>query len=220
MGGRFAPVNPLEVARLYAIADPPRSPYRQGLSAFPEYPGAGRLGAYARAGFGDVNSDLQIGGQVVGATVAGGPVAGGVVLIKDLASQWSSGSTRDAQRAARANYVGNIAVAGNVAAAQIILGALAPNVSGNELPMWQVWENQLTATTLAAARAAGPYWPVGSTDTVTNYPTLKTFIQNWANAHPSVTGPAGSVASGSALPWILGAAAVGAVLLLKRRGSI
>lgn len=233
MGGRFAPVNPAEVARLFAAADP-RSQFRQGLSYFPDVPGDAvfgratfgayaQLGAYARRGLGDVSTDVTDATEIIGATAAGGPIAGGVVAIKDLASAFSSGSTRDAQRAARANYFGNLAVQGNVAAAQIILGALTPNVSGNELPMWQVWQNQLQASssgqgTLAQAQQLGAYWPVGSSDTVTNYPIMKNFVQQWANAHP-FTGASNAVAASlsSPIPWVIGAGVVGGIFLLRRR---
>jgi hypothetical protein len=246
MPGRAAPVPPAVLARLYAAAgaEPSRSPYRAGLSAFPERPTNARFthanfGAYdltpIRFGgysltpprFGDTSTAVQVGtdvAQIGAATAAGGPIAGGVVAISDLASAFSSGSQRDAQRAARANYFGNLAVGGNVAAAQILLGAVAPNVSGNELPMWQTWINQLQASasgqqTLAAARQLGPYWPVGATDTVTNYPILKNFAQQWANQHPFSNVSPGSVVGSLASPMVLGlgAAAVVAFLLLRRR---
>lgn len=262
MPGRFNPVPPAAVARLFAAAEPASGPFRRGLSAFPERPTAatfahanfgdytltpprfgsvlptssGRLRGYdltpirfgevSSYGFGDVSTAVQVGtdvAQIGAATAAGGPIAGGAVLIQDLSSIFSSGSQRDAQRAARANYFGNLAVAGNVGAAQIILGALAPNVSGNEIPMWQVWYNQLTnsqsgQSVLAQAKSLGPYWPVGSTDTVTNYPIMKQFAQNWANAHPlaNVTASA-KAALGSPVVWAVGAAAVLGVILLRRR---
>jgi hypothetical protein len=240
MPGRSAPVPPSVVARLFAAADPA---YRSGLSAFPERPTSARFtaanfGSYdltpIRFGrytltpprFGDTSTAVTVGtdaAEIAAATATGGPIAGGVVAVKDLSSMFSSGSTRDAQRAARANYFGNLAIAGNVAAAQIILGALVPNVSGNEIPMWQVWENQLTASasgqqTLTAAKALGPYWPVGSTDTVTNYPTLKAFAQNWANQHPlSNVSAAISSSLSSPVVWAIGAAIVGVILLRRRR---
>lgn len=240
MPGRAAPVPAAVVARLYAAAGAGPA-YRAGLSAFPERPTGARFtfanfGAYdltpIRFGgydltpprFGDSQA-VTIGtdaAQIAAATAAGGPIVGGVVAIQDLSSAFSAGSQRDAQRAARANYFGNLAIQGNVAAAQIILGALAPNVSGNELPMWQVWENQLSSSssgqqTLAAARQLGPYWPVGATDTVTSYPTLKAFAQNWANQHPfSSSGPAVTNALTSPVVLAIGAAVVG-FLLLRRR---
>jgi hypothetical protein len=234
MPGRVAPANPAEVARLYAAAEPSRSPFRRGLSYFPERPGAPvfnnanfgayvNFGAYARPGLGDISTVVTDGAGIAGATAAGGPVGGGIALISDLASAFSSGTQRDKDRAARANYFGNLAVQGNVAAAQIILGALVPNVSGNELSMWQAWLSQLQSSasgqaTLAAARQLGPYWPVGSTDTVTNYPIMKAFAQNWANAHPFAAGTGATVtkALSSPLPWLIGAGAI-AFLLLRRR---
>jgi hypothetical protein len=246
MPGRAAPVPGSAVAALFAAGDPTRSPYRQGLSAFPEHPtgavfGSARFGGYTltpvrfggytvtpvRFGrFGDTSSAVTVGtdaAEIAAATATGGPIAGGVLAVKDLASAFSSGSTRDAQRAARANYFGNLAVAGNVAAAQMILGALVPNVSGNELPMWQVWKNQLQASStgqniLAQATALGPYWPVGSTDTVTNYPISKNFVQQWANAHPFANTSA-VISSSLSNPMVLaiGAAAVVGFLFLRRR---
>lgn len=235
MPGRSAPANPAEVAALYRAAEPPRSPYRRGLSHFPEHPGGAVMseatfGAYVnfgaynrpRAGFGDVSTVVTDGSQIIGATAAGGPIAGGIVALQDLASVFSSGTQRDRDRAARANYFGNLAVAGNVAAAQMILGALVPNVSGNELPMWQTWLSQLQSSstgqaTLSQARQLGPYWPVGSTDTVTNYPISKAFVQNWANQHPAA-GISQAVTSGlsSPVPWLIGAAALGFFLLRRR----
>lgn len=235
MPGRSAPANPAAVAALYRAAEPPRSPYRRGLSHFPDRPGAAvfdqatfgayvNFGAYARPGFGDISTVVTDGTQIAGATAAGGPIAGGIVAIQDLASAFSSGTQRDRDRAARANYFGNLAVQGNVAAAQIILGALVPNVSGNELPMWQAWLSQLQSSAagqavLTQARQLGPYWPVGSTDTVTNYPIMKAFAQNWANAHPFAGGAGTAVSKvlANPLPWVIGAGAVVALFVLRSR---
>jgi hypothetical protein len=223
MGGRFAPANAATVARVEAMAEPPRSPFRAGLSYFPERPGDAVANQANFGGFGISATDVA----TVGAGVATGGVGGGIIAgITDLASAFSDGSTRDKQRAARANYFGNLAVGGNVAAAQLILGALVPNVSGNELPMWQSWLSQLQSSTqgqatLAAARQLGPYWPVGSSDTVTDYPIMKNFAATWAAQHPlanipaSVSGAASAIAQ-NPLPWLIGAGAI-ALLVFRRR---
>lgn len=224
MGGRFAPADALEVARVTALAEPPRSQFRQGLSYFPEQPGDMRANAANFGGFGDASTVLTD-ATVIGGTVATGGIGAGVgAVVLDLASAFSSGATRDKQRAARANYFGNLAINGNVAAAQVILGALVPNVSGNELPMWQTWLSQLQSSSqgqavLAAARAAGPYWAVGSTDTVTDYPITKNFVNTWASQHPMsrVAPVLANLPGGSALPWLLGIGAVVGVLALRRR---
>lgn len=227
MGGRFAPANPTTVARVRAAAEPPRSPYRVGLSYFPERPVTGAMVTnQARfGGFGITSTELTD-VATIGAGVATGGVGAGVVAgITDIASAFSSGSQTDAQRAARANYFGNLAMQGNVAAAQIILGALVPNVSGNEEKMWSAWLSQLQQSTkgqqtLAQANQLGPYWPVGSTDTVTNYPIMKNFAAQWAAAHPLSAGgsPIAALATGGLMPWLaVGAAGLGVYLLLARR---
>ena len=211
MPGAFAPVSAAAVARVRALNRFPRTAFSAGLGHFPDAPG-----------FGDTSSLLTAGAEIAGATAAGGPGAGALVVIKDLASAFSSGSTRDAQRAARANYFGNLAVQGNVGAAQIILGALVPNVSGNELSMWQVWLNQLQQsaqgqTTLAQAQQLGPWWPVGSTDTVTDYPIMKAHAAQWSTSHPLANLPGAAPAiTSSPIAWIIGAGVV-ALLLSRRR---
>src|SRR5689334_4827028 len=212
MPGAFAPVSAAAVARVRALNQFPRTAFSTGLGHFPDAPG-----------FGDTASLLTAGAEIGGATAAGGPGAGALVVIKDLASAFSSGSTRDAQRAARANYFGNLAVQGNVGAAQIILGALVPNVSGNELSMWQVWLNQLQQSaqgqaTLVQAQQLGPWWPVNSTDTVTDYPIMKAHAAQWAAAHPlaNLPGIPAAIASSSVLPWLIGGGLVLFLLTRKR----
>jgi hypothetical protein len=98
------------------------------------------------------------------------------------------GNATDDARQARADYFGNLAVAGNVAAARILLGGTL-NTSGNEAPMWQAWIDAARLTplglqTVQAAQYFGAWWPVGSTDTVDSYPIMKKFVAQWAAANP------------------------------------
>lgn len=96
----------------------------------------------------------------------------------------SLGNATDDARQARADYFGQLANAGNVAAARILIGG-TQNTSGNEAPMWQVWIDACKQTpiglqTMQAAEYLGAWWPVGSSDTATNYPIMRAFVAAWA----------------------------------------
>lgn len=199
--------------------------YTAGLSYFPDY-------SFAPEPMGDV---AQIIGGLVGAGVAGpaGATAGTTVgtLIGSLTG---GGSAVDAQRQARVNYVLAAAQRGNVPAAQMIIAG-PQNVSGNEAGMWTNAQTALRSTvlgaqTLAAAQAAGPYWPVNSGDTAANYPFMRSVIAQWDAQHPSVSGTVAGVtgvvnsvlglspgSSISPTTVLLGVAALGAFLLLSRK---
>jgi hypothetical protein len=94
------------------------------------------------------------------------------------------GNATDDARQARADYFGNLARNGNVAAARIIIGG-TQNTSGNESPIWSAWIDALRQTplglqTLQAAQYLGAWWPVGSSDTTDNYPIMRAFVAAWA----------------------------------------
>jgi hypothetical protein len=104
------------------------------------------------------------------------------------------GNATDDARQARADYFGQLAVLGNVAAARIVLGG-TQNTSGNEQPDWFGWVDAMKGTplglqTFQAAYNLGAWWPVGSSDTVDNYPIMKKFVADWAKANP---GPAPAI---------------------------
>ena len=200
-----------------------KTAYRAGLSSFPDAPGdVMRVAQNYSYYLGSTASDV---GMIGAAYATGGTAPAVIAFGETLLNNLAGGAQRDRDRQARANYFGQLAAGGNVAAAQILLGAI-PNVSGNEQPMWQAWIDQLSSSqsgqaTLAAARAAGPYWLPGSTDTVTNYPQLKNYVAQWQAAHPlSAAGPAAAVAAvtkSAAFPWIVGLGILGAVVALRGR---
>jgi len=210
MPGALAPGR--KEIRLGAV---PRTAYDAGLSYFPDRP-------EQRARIGDYYTDAALIAPIPIVGTAGAALATGAGIYQSILG---GGSAIDQQRQARANYFGQLAMQGNVAAAQILLGAI-PNVSGNEQPYWQNWITQLNASTsgqgtLQQAQALGPWWPVGSSDTVTNYPIMKNFVAQWASAHPLTT-VAGNIATGvgaaarsSVTPWLLaGGGALALVFLL------
>lgn len=168
-GSNYSRGQGIERASVVRDVATARDQYSAGLSYFPDRP----------VGFGLSVTD-------VAAFVPGGStVAAGVNFASDLYSSLTQGSQRDQQRQARAAYFGQLALQGNVYAAQILIGA-QPNVAGDEAPYWQNWITQLQGTsqgqaTLSQAQQLGPYWPVGSSDTVTNYPIMKAFAARWSS---------------------------------------
>jgi len=99
------------------------------------------------------------------------------------------GNATDDARRARADYFGQLAVHGNVAAARIVIGG-TQNTSGNEQPYWSSWIDAMAQTpiglqTLQAAQYLGAWWPVGSSDTVDSYPIMQKFVADWATANPA-----------------------------------
>jgi hypothetical protein len=204
------------------LGDVPRRPmtaYDAGLSYFPDSP-------WQRSRIGDYYTDAALVAPipVIGTTAALLSTGAGIYQ-----SVFGGGSAIDQQRQARANYFGQLAMQGNVAAAQILLGAI-PNVSGNEQPMWQNWISQLSASaagqqTLQRAQSLGPWWPVGSSDTVANYPIMKNFVAQWAAANPlstiaaNVSTGVGAVARSGVAPWLLVGGGVLAFVLLSGKRS-
>jgi hypothetical protein len=193
--------------------------YNMGLSYFPDDP---EQLAYDRVAYG--LGDVTSAGVALAPVPYIGPVIAGAAGAYSIYQSFTGGgSAVDQARQARANYFGQLAMQGNVAAAQILLGAV-PNVSGNEAPMWSTWISQLQASstgqaTLAQAQALGPWWPVGSSDTVTNYPIMKNFVAQWSSSNPfaGVATTATAAVRSGLLPIVLvGGAAVGAALLLSR----
>ena len=170
-------------------------------------------------------------------TAVGGPAGGAVGgSLPSLFGQLT-GSAVDQARQARVNYFAQLAAAGNVAAMQLILGAPS-NVSGNES---QMWVNAATAVRQSApdvyqaAQDAGPYWLVNSGDTATNYPAMRSYVQQWAASHPltslagvaqsyvggfltpSPTAPGAPVVRSGPSPLLLAGLGIGAYLLLRSR---
>jgi hypothetical protein len=155
-------------------------------------------------------------------------------IFGDIEGLFKGGSAVDAARAARVQYFLNQANQGNVAAAQIIIGAI-PNVAGNEDPMWESAIDQLRSSAagsnvLAAAQALGPYWPVGSSDTAQSYPIMRSFTANWAAHNAPLTAIAntltggavntlfgGSAPSGASSLLVFGAVGLAAYLYLRKR---
>jgi hypothetical protein len=159
-----------------------QSAYDQGLTWFPDGPSF----VVAAEPLGDIASIL---GMVAGGAVAGpvGATAGG--SLPSLFGSLVGGTAVDQARQARVNYVLQAAANGNVAAAQIILGA-PPNVSGNEQQMWidaATSLRQAAPDVYAEAQQAGPAWLPNSGDTATNYPALRNYLQTWAAQHPLST---------------------------------
>jgi hypothetical protein len=198
-----------------------RTPYNMGLSYFPDRPEQlAPLGGVA-----DIGVALAP-VPYVGPVVAGAATA--YTFYQSLTGGAAGGTAVDQARQARANYFGQLAMSGNVAAAQVLLGAI-PNVAGNEKPMWQSWISQLSASstgqdTLAKAQALGPYWPVGSSDTVTNYPIMRNFVAQWSYQNPlaNVTQTVGAAARSGFAPIVLaggGALALAFLLRKPRRRS-
>lgn len=203
-----------------------QSAYDAGLTWFSDGPSSPSM--YASP----LGLDLStLTGTIVGGAVAGpaGAATGGSLLSSLLS--FASGSAVDQARAARVNYFAQLAANGNVAAMQLILGAPA-NVSGNEAGMWQTAANAVRTSApdvYQAAVEAGPAWLVNSGDTATNYPAMRNYVQTWAASHPltTLTNVAGNVFGGALTPGaprvggvspvVLGAVALGAVLLLSRR---
>ena len=203
-----------------------QSAYDAGLTWFSDGPSSPSM--YASP----LGLDLStLTGTIVGGAVAGpaGAATGGSLLSSLLSL--ASGSAVDQARAARVNYFAQLAANGNVAAMQLILGAPA-NVSGNEAGMWQAAANAVRTSApdvYQAAVEAGPAWLVNSGDTATNYPAMRNYVQTWAASHPltTLTNVAGNVFGGALTPGaprvggvspvVLGAVALGAVLLLSRR---
>jgi hypothetical protein len=193
--------------------------YDQGLSHFPDRPWQrAPLGATSLTNVAPLVAPIPYVGPL--ANIAAGAYTAYSTIFGD-------GSARDQQRGARASYFGQLAMQGNVAAAQILLGAIS-NVSSNEAPMWQNWISQLNASsagqqTLQQAQALGPWWPVGSSDTVTNYPIMKNFVAQWDAQHPfsavsaNFQGGIGTIARSSPPPSLLaGGAAVAIALALGK----
>lgn len=193
-----------------------RTPHDAGLSDIPD-----------RGGLGDIYSDaLVIGGTAATGGTGAAVIAAGTTLI----SAFTGGAQVDQQRQARVNYFLQQAEQGNVAAAQLILGA-PDNVSGNERTMWvsaaQILQSNPTwRVTLQAAQAEGPVWLVGSGDTATNYPAMKAFTAQWASQNQPVATAARAagqaaqavVAKTPTLVWVGAAAALYFVLASRRRG--
>lgn len=196
-----------------------RSPHSVGLSDIPD------------GGLGDYYTDAALLAPVPVVGTAGSAL----FTAAGLLSSFTGGSAVDQQRQARVNYFLQQALNGNVAAAQLILGGPS-NVSGNESSMWTQAAQSLQSSTvgqqtLAEARQLGPVWLVGSGDTATNYPAMKSFTQAWALKNTPVSavtsavfGPTGGAtvrAVGGAISPVLlyGGIAVAVYLLLgKRRG--
>ncbi len=212
MPGAFAPIGrapiltPRGAGTVAAIASPrARTAYEAGLSHFPDAPGA-----RPRIGFLPLLASAETGLQLY-QSFAGG------------------GSQTDQQRQARAQYFGQLALQGNVNATQILIGG-TQNTSGNEIPYWQGWLDQLRASsdgqqTLAAAQQRGAWWPVGSTDTVTNYPIMKAYAAQGTTASQFVSNlvsggaqmATGAITRAGVNPWLIGAAVIGGALYLTRR---
>lgn len=175
--------------------------------------------------YGDYLTDtLAIGGA---AATGGTGAAVGAVAIK-LYTAFTGGAAVDQQRQARVNYFLQQAEQGNVAAAQLILGA-PNNVSGNERTMWVGAANILQSNaewnqTLQAAEQAGPVWLTGSGDTATNYPAMRAFTASWAAQNqPILTAAVGSTAAAAihktpVAVWIALAAGAYWLLASRRRG--
>lgn len=187
-----------------------QTPYNMGLSWFPDQP-------EQLAPLGSLATD----GVALAPVPYVGPVIAGAATAYGLYQSFTGGggSAVDQARQARANYFGQLAMQGNVAAAQILLGAV-PNVSGNEAPYWQSWISQLSASstgqqTLAAAQSLGPYWPVGSSDTVQNYPIMKNFVAQWSAQNPFANLPASVPAALARLPILPLVLAGGAAVALS-----
>lgn len=155
--------------------------FTAGLSYFPDY-------GFAPMPMGDIAADV---GGLFGTAVAG--PAGGVTVgaATNFIEGLFGGAAVDHQRAERVQYFLNQAMQGNVAAAQLILGAPS-NVSGNERGMWtaavQALQSSPTGSaTLAQARSGGPVWFQGSGDTATNYPVMKNFTAQWGMSNAPLT---------------------------------
>lgn len=218
MPGAFAPVNRVVPADFGGVARRGSSPYAAGLSHFPDNAPPGR-------GLGDAYSAVSAGVNLL-------PGGNYISTAFDVATDLFGGtSTVDQQRKARADYFGQLAMSGNVNAARILIGG-TQNTSGNEIPYWQSWLQQLQATaagqqTLAQAQQLGAWWPVGSSDTVTNYPIMRNFAASWAASNTVAGGianvfglnPSSAAAtSRSVQPFLIaGAVAAGAYFLLRKR---
>lgn len=102
-------------------------------------------------------------------------------------------NTEDKTRMARVQYFYDLAAGGNVAAAQLMAGAI-PDVSGNEQPYWQHALTQLQTANPAVYNAAamgGPIRTTGMGDSPENYPHMRAIALNWAanNAPVGVANP-------------------------------
>jgi hypothetical protein len=206
-GDNYARAAGNELAHIMRDVETARDQYAAGLSYFPDRP----------VGFGVSVTDVA---QFV---PGGSTVAAGVNFASDIYSSIAGGSQRDQQRQARAAYFGQLALQGNVYAAQILLGAL-PNVSGNEQPFWQNWINQLGGTstgqdTLKQAQQLGPYWLQNSTDTVTSYPLLRAYAARWSSTPAGMASQLNTNLAGGGGKTLLyvGLAGVALLLLSKKR---
>lgn len=181
-----------------------------------------------RVGYGDILTDtLTIGGA---AATGGTSAVVGTVAVK-LYTAFTGGAAVDQQRQARVNYFLQQAEQGNVAAAQLILGA-PPNVSGNERTMWVGAANILQSNpewrqTLQEAQQEGPVWLTGSGDTATNYPAMRQFTAAWAARNQPSIGQSAAAAGSAAVAvaqkapvalWVGLAAVAYYVLASRRRG--
>lgn len=168
-----------------------------------EYVNAGRV--YASGGA-DVNADYAI--------------------AKDLFSRWFGGDARDAARNERAAWLTSLATAGNIAAAQCILGGQG-EISGGEAARY-IKAEQLVRTnggggTMDLAAQRGPYWSNEGVET--GYPKMRAFVQQGGGVTGAllggdVAGAAAGFASSSIggipLPLLIGGA-LAAVLIMRKR---
>lgn len=222
MANRYAPVE--------RYREGYQSAYDAGLSYFPDTP------FMAAMPLGDIVTDLA----VAGGTALGGP-AGGVTAgtASGVIQRWFGGSAVDQARQERVNYFAQLAANGNVAAAQLILGA-PPNVSGNERGMWETAAtllNQQAPSVMADARTLGPAWLQNSGDTAQNYPAMRRYTATWSAQNPftsaigAASGAFGGLFTPSPVPGqpfptaarnnsgvlLVGAVAVVGVLFLRSR---
>lgn len=195
------------------------TPYNAGLSDIPDqavlYENTYGLGATPLT-------------AVAGSIPGIGALVNGGTLVGDAIGLLTGSGSADQQRQARVNYFLGLAESGNVAAAQVLLGG-TQNTASHERPMYNTAITQLQDTpvgsqVLAQAQQAGPFW--STSDSASNYPVMRNFVQTWANqnsiggalSYATQSGATSLARTTTQIPgivWLVGAGAV-AVLLLRR----
>lgn len=121
-----------------------------------------------------------------------GAIAGAAASL--FGGLFGGGSQRDKDRIARVSYFYNLAVAGNVGAAQVMLGAI-PDVAGDEQGYWQTALQKLSSLNppvYNAALAAGGVRFSGQGDSATNYPHMQAYALNWDANNAPIGAPTGA----------------------------
>lgn len=133
-----------------------------------------------------------------------GAIIAGVQGAEQISSALSSGTKTDQQRQARCNDIKSRALAGNVYAAQCLLGG-QQNTASHERPMYdaaiaEVTQSDSGAAALAVARSKGAYW--SASDSAASYPQMTAYMNAWnptTSAGPDPI-PAGGLNAPQQLP--------------------